>query len=172
MKKGLQYGVSFFFLKNNFEKGYVNGTQGRIIDFDEEELPVVKTFSGRTIIAKPAEWTVEGNDESITQISQIPLRLAWAITVHKSQGMNLDAAEIDLSKCFLEGMGYVAISRLRTLAGLKLVGINDLAFYVNEKAVEMDKDFRQLSQEAIENLRKMSLSQKEKEQKNFLHSSA
>ncbi|KKQ68349.1 MAG: AAA ATPase [Parcubacteria group bacterium GW2011_GWC2_39_11] len=168
----LKRGAHVMFLKNNFEKGYVNGTQGRIIDFDEEELPVVKTFSGRTIIAKPAEWTVEGNDESITQISQIPLRLAWAITVHKSQGMNLDAAEIDLSKCFLEGMGYVAISRLRTLAGLKLVGINDLAFYVNEKAVEMDKDFRQLSQEAIENLRKMSLSQKEKEQKNFLHSSA
>jgi len=168
----LRRGAQVMFLKNNFEKGYVNGTQGRIIYFDEEEMPVVKTFSGRIITAKPAEWIIEGSDEAAAQISQIPLRLAWAITVHKSQGMNLDNAEIDLSKCFLEGMGYVAISRLRTLAGLKLVGINDLAFYVNEKAVEMDNEFRKMSQDAADDLRKMSPMQMEKKQKNFIHSLA
>src|SRR3989338_10798296 len=114
----LKRGAHVMFLKNNFEKGYVNGTQGRIIDFDEEELPVVKTFSGRTIIAKPAEWTVEGNDESITQISQLPLRLACAITVHKSQGMNLDEAIMDLAGVFEYGQGYVALSRVRRFSGL------------------------------------------------------
>jgi len=164
----LKRGAHVMFLKNNFEKGYVNGTQGKVIDFDEDQWPVVKTFSGRIITAKPAEWIVEGSDETIAQISQIPLRLAWAITVHKSQGMNLDVAEIDLSRCFIKGMGYVAISRLRTLAGLKLAGINDLAFYVNEKAVEMDNEFRKMSQDAVDDLMKMPISRIKKDQDNFL----
>ena len=168
----LKRGAQVMFLKNNFERGYVNGTQGRVIDFNEEHLPIVKTFSGRIITARPAGWTIEEDDEAVAQISQIPLRLAWAITVHKSQGMNLDNAEIDLSRCFLKGMGYVAISRLRTLAGLKLMGINDLAFFVNEKAVEMDEEFRQSSQEAVETLKNMPAGQRKKEQDNFIHSLA
>ncbi len=164
----LKQGAQVMFIKNNFEKGYVNGTQGKVVGFDEEDMPIVKTFSGRIITARPVEWMIEGNDEATAQISQIPLRLAWAITIHKSQGMNLDVAEIDLSRCFIKGMGYVAISRLRTLAGLKLVGINDLAFYVNDKAVEMDNEFRQMSQEAVDALKNMEVVKMKKDQDNFL----
>ncbi len=165
----LKQGAQVMFIKNNFEMGYVNGTQGRVIGFNDEQMPIVETFSGRKITAKMAGWTIDDeNDKIKAQINQIPLRLAWAITIHKSQGMNLDTAEIDLSKCFVEGMGYVAISRLRTLAGLKLVGANDLAFYVNEKAVEMDKEFREMSDEAMGDLRKMPTEEIKKEQKRFL----
>jgi ATP-dependent exoDNAse (exonuclease V) alpha subunit len=104
----------------------------------------------------------------VAGISQMPLRLAWAITVHKSQGMNLDTAEIDLSRCFLEGMGYVALSRLRSLKGLKLVGINNLAFCVNPRALKVDKDFRKLSKEAVSELKKMSTGARNKRQKLFI----
>lgn len=166
----LKQGAQVMFIKNNFEMGYVNGTQGKVIGFNNEQMPIVETFSGRRITAKMAGWTIDEDDIIKAQINQIPLRLAWAITIHKSQGMNLDTAEIDLSKCFVEGMGYVAISRLRTLAGLKLMGINDLAFYVNEKAVEMDKEFREMSDESMGDLRKMSAGEIKKEQKRFLHS--
>jgi ATP-dependent exoDNAse (exonuclease V) alpha subunit len=166
----LKRGANVMFIKNNFEKGYVNGTQGEVVDFDEERLPIVKTFSGRLITAKPASWTIDEDDTILAQIRQIPLRLAWAITVHKSQGMNLDSAQIDLSKCFVKGMGYVAISRLRSLDGLNLVGINDLAFYVNEKAVEMDQEFKKMSQISAENLKKLAPAKIRSLQKKFLKS--
>jgi hypothetical protein len=98
----------------------------------------------------------------------MPLRLAWAITVHKSQGMNLSSAEIDLSKCFLEGMGYVALSRLRSLKGLKLMGINNLAFCVNPKAIEVDKSFKNLSKQASDELKKIRPADVVKRQKLFI----
>ncbi|MBU2540042.1 AAA family ATPase [Patescibacteria group bacterium] len=153
----LKKGARVMFLKNNFEVGYVNGTQGKVIDFDTEGLPIVETIYGRKITAKLAGWTVDEEGKIIARINQLPLRLAWAITVHKSQGMNLDAAEIDLSKCFVEGMGYVALSRLRSLAGLKLVAINDMAFYVNEKAFNVDKQLREASKGMAKELKKISL---------------
>jgi ATP-dependent exoDNAse (exonuclease V) alpha subunit len=85
----------------------------------------------------------------VAEITQIPLRLAWAITIHKSQGMNLDAAQIDLSKCFIKGMGYVAISRLRSFDGLHVVGANDTAFLVNEEAIALDAKLKEDSDQAI-----------------------
>ena len=82
--------------------------------------------------------------------------------------MNLDTAEIDLSKCFVRGMGYVAISRLRSLAGLKVVGINDMAFYVNDKAIEMDKEFRKMSARVLAGLKKLGTGKIEKMQETFV----
>jgi hypothetical protein len=75
----------------------------------------------------------------------VPLRLAWAITVHKSQGMSLDAAVIDLARAFEYGQGYVALSRLRTLAGLHLLGLNERALRVHPQAVAKDAEFRAAS---------------------------
>jgi len=164
----LKKGAEVMFLKNNFEAGYVNGTQGRVVDFVAADLPVVKTYDGKKITVKYADWAIEDGKTTVAGISQIPLRLAWAITVHKSQGMNLDNAEIDLSKCFLEGMGYVALSRLRTLKGLKLMGINDLAFRVNPKALELDKEFRKLSKKAVAEFKKMPTTAVRKRQGMFL----
>lgn len=141
----LKKGAVVMFVKNNFDGGYVNGTLGEVIDFDQEYRPIVQTKTGKTIIATPSSWNIEENDEVVASITQIPLRLAWAITVHKSQGMSLDAAEIDLSKSFERGMGYVALSRVKTLNGIRLMGINEMALKVNEQIIEKDREFRGLS---------------------------
>lgn len=143
----LKIGAVVMFVKNNFNRGYVNGTLGKVIDFDENGWPIIKTKSGKNIIAVPTNWNVKKNDVILASIKQIPLRLAWAITVHKSQGMSLDVAEIDLSKSFERGMGYVALSRVRRLDGIKLMGINQMALRVNQQIVEKDKEFRKLSKQ-------------------------
>jgi hypothetical protein len=164
----LKEGAEVMFIKNNFEAGYVNGTQGKVVGFVAANLPVVKTQDGKKITVTYSDWTIEEENLIVAGISQIPLRLAWAITVHKSQGMNLNSAEIDLSKCFLEGMGYVALSRLRSLKGLRLMGINNLAFCVNKRAVEIDESFRKLSKQASAELKKMPSSAIAKRQKLFI----
>ena len=135
--------------KNNFDAGYVNGTLGRVIAFDlDEGYPIIETSDGRKITIKPATWTIAEDGKVLAEIEQIPLRLAWAITVHKSQGMSLDAAEIDLSRAFAYGQGYVALSRVRTLTGLKMLGMSQTALSVDPKIVARDERFRNESEEA------------------------
>jgi len=142
----LKIGAIVMFVKNNFEAGYVNGTLGKVIGYDDNKYPIIETTFGRNIMALPATWNMEENNEVVASVRQIPLRLAWAITVHKSQGMSLDAAEIDLSKSFEYGMGYVALSRIRRLDNIKLIGINQIALRVNPEIVEKDKEFKKLSE--------------------------
>src|SRR3989339_154726 len=156
------------FVKNNYEKRYINGTLGQVIDFDEEKFPIVKTVSGEIIHATPENWNMEEDGFIKATIKQIPLRLAWAITVHKSQGMSLDAAEIDLSKSFEPGMGYVALSRVRTLSGLKLIGFNDMAMQVNNEVLDKDKELLQESQIAVIELQKLEIAEKIKKQQDYL----
>lgn len=142
----LKKGAQVMFIKNNFEMGYVNGTTGRIIGFDKEtKMPIVNVFSGGNILVKPEEWLFEENGRILASIRQIPLRLAWAVTVHKSQGMTLDAAEIDLGKSFEYGMGYVALSRVRSLFGIKLLDFNEMALEINPEIFELDKKLFQIS---------------------------
>lgn len=137
--------------KNNFEAGYVNGTLGRVISFDGEEgTPIIETTEGKRINIKSTTWDMVEDGKIRAQIEQIPLRLAWAITIHKSQGMSLDAAEIDLSKAFVYGQGYVALSRVRSLAGLKILGMSSNALQVDPKIVRRDAGFRSESESAEE----------------------
>jgi len=126
------------FVKNNFEEGYVNGTLGKVVAF-ENGLPVVETHSGKRIYATYTTWEVEDDGKILASATQIPLRLAWAITVHKSQGMSLDSALIDLSQAFVPGQGYVALSRLRRLEGLTLTGLNNMALAVDSYVLELNK---------------------------------
>ena len=135
--------------KNNFEAGYVNGTLARVVRF-EEGYAVIETTDGEFITMKPTTWEIVEDKKVLASIEQLPLRLAWAITVHKSQGMSLDAAEIDLSKAFVYGQGYVALSRVRSLAGLKVLGMHPNALQVDPKVVQQDKRFHAQSEAAEE----------------------
>ncbi len=126
--------------KNNFEAGYVNGTLARVIRFDGG-YPVIETTEGKEILMKTTTWEMAEDGKILASIEQLPLRLAWAITVHKSQGMSLDAAEIDLSKAFVYGQGYVALSRVRSLDGLKVLGMHPNALQVDPKVIAQDTKF-------------------------------
>ncbi len=150
----LKTGAIVMFTKNDQEGRYVNGTLGVVSDFDlEGGHPIIITKGGTTVVAKPAEWKVSEDDSSVKAgIEQVPLRLAWAITVHKSQGMSLDAALMDLSNAFEYGQGYVALSRVRSLQGLHLLGWNDRALRVHPEALAKDADFRRASEDESERL--------------------
>lgn len=165
----LKKGAQVMFVKNSFEQGYVNGTMGQVIGFTEDrKLPIVQTFQGDEIIASPVEWEIEEDSRILAKIRQIPLRLAWAITVHKSQGMSLDAVEVDLTKTFEYGMGYVALSRVRSLEGLSIIGINEIAFETHSEILEIDKEFIKYSQSFLQEFEKMDDEKIEKIQKDFL----
>ncbi|USZ14424.1 AAA family ATPase [Moraxella sp. FZFQ2102] len=159
----LKIGAKVMFVKNMPLLGVYNGTMGEIKAFmgvsgkqykdakaviDEVAYPIVQLNNGGEVLAEPEEWTTEGRDgEVLASVTQVPLCLAWAITVHKSQGMTLDAAEIDLSKTFEMGQGYVALSRLRSLDGLKLLGLKINSLLLDEWVQFIDRRLIELSQE-------------------------
>lgn len=144
----LKKGAVVMFTKNSPTGAFVNGTLGTVLDFDDTiNYPIVKTRKGKTVETEPMDWTITERDRTLAKISQIPLRLAWAMTVHKSQGMSLDAAFIDLQSAFVPGQGYVALSRVRTLSGLYLSGWNETALTVHPDALASDEAFREQSAE-------------------------
>ncbi len=165
----LKKGAQVMFVKNNYEVGYVNGTLGEVINFDKDGFPVVRTFDGAEIVVTRASWEVKEEEKELAAIAQLPLRLAWAITVHKSQGMSLDAAEVDLSRSFIPGMGYVALSRVRSLQGLKLMGMNQMALQVNQEVAEMDREFIRQSNEGVLYLHSLDQEKIVQKQTDFLH---
>lgn len=154
-------GAKVMFVKNLPLLGVYNGTMGEVVgfigvsgkaykatdaDISETAYPLVRLNTGGEVAAEPEEWTVEDKDGTVlASYTQVPLCLAWAITVHKSQGMTLDAAEIDLSKTFEMGQGYVALSRLRSLDGLKLLGFNIKSLLLDEWVQRIDQRFIELS---------------------------
>ncbi len=153
----LKIGAVVMFIKNDREGRYVNGTCGVVTRFDAiDGWPVVQTVDHKTILATPEEWVFEEHGITQATLIQVPLRLAWAMTIHKSQGMTLDAAEIDLGHAFEPGMGYVALSRVRRLDGLKLMNLNDMALKVHPKILAHDAVFVRCSNAVNEQLHAMT----------------
>lgn len=151
----LKVGALVMFTRNNWDTGYVNGTIGTVIEFLRGGAPIVETRAGKRIVVLEAEWKfVNSSGHTTASIRQLPLRLAWAMTVHKSQGMSLDQAHIDLSRAFEFGQGYVAISRVRSLEGLSLAGFNKKALQMHPTIVKADAEFRRLSDITMEKFNK------------------
>jgi len=154
----LKKGAVVIFIKNNAEEGYVNGTTGIVQSFSPiDNMPIVRTNDGRKIKLEPEDWSLENDSGKVTAtVSQVPLRLAWAITIHKSQGMTLDAAEIDLSKTFETGQGYVALSRIKNIEGLRLMGLNPMALRVDPLILHVDERIKMASQKAADTIMSFS----------------
>ena len=135
--------------KNNPMQGFANGTLGVVVGFDQtSKFPVIKTKDGDILTIEPMEWVVEEGGRIRAKITQVPLRLAWAMTIHKSQGMSMDAAAMDLSGVFEHGHGYVALSRVRSLSGLHLLGWSERALLVHPAVARQDALFRERSEDA------------------------
>lgn len=122
----LKVGARVIFTRNDLEQRWVNGTQGEVIEL-QDGMVRVRIFSNDSEVEViPMSWEHANgygkNKKVIASVKQMPLRLAWAITIHKSQGMTLDKAVIDVSRVFATGQAYVAISRVRSLDGVYLQG--------------------------------------------------
>lgn len=165
----LKIGAAVMCTKNNPEQGFINGTLGVVTRFEKDSgYPVMRTQSKQEILVEPLEWTMEEDGKVTARITQIPLRLAWAMTIHKSQGMTMDGAVIDLSAAFEFGQGYVALSRVRRLSGLYLLGFNERALQVHPNVFSRDAIFRECSKQAVLALEKVSMGELEKQQQNFV----
>lgn len=106
------------------DRGLVNGSRGVVTGFQNKN-PVVKFVSGITMVIEPHRWTIDNTGKQSVVVRQIPLILAWAMTIHKSQGGSLDLAEIDIGSSLFEyGQAYVALSRVRYLNGLRILNLS------------------------------------------------
>ncbi|PWG64709.1 DEAD/DEAH box helicase [Bifidobacterium callitrichidarum] len=151
----LKTGAAVMALRNDSDHQFVNGSLGTVRGFAPEAKggwPIVEFENGNIVTMKPADWEMMDGDTVLASVRQVPLRCAWAITIHKSQGMTLDRAVMDLRRTFAPGMGYVALSRVESLDGLYLAGGNERMFLVSPDAVMLDGDLREASAAASDQL--------------------
>lgn len=123
----------------DFDKGLINGSCGEITALDKDGI-TVKFDNGIETNVEKHEFEYYYNDEKVASMTQYPLKLAYAITIHKSQGMTLDNVVVDCNKIFEEGQTYVALSRVRSINGLYLKGFTEDKIKVNKKVVEFYKN--------------------------------
>lgn len=142
----LKKGAQVMFIKNDPDRRFINGTLGEVRSIDKNCIAVRLAESGKTIEVEPMEWqniryqfddeTKEISSKQIGRFKQYPLKAAWAITVHKSQGLTFDKAIIDVHAAFSPGQAYVALSRCRTLEGLVLSSPVSASVFMKDKAVD------------------------------------
>lgn len=169
----LKVGAQVMFVKNDlsFDKKYFNGKMGIIQSLSKEEILVHFPEENTTIEVEKYEWenirykvdelTKEIEEEVLGTFVHYPIKLAWAITVHKSQGLTFDKAALDVSQVFLPGQAYVALSRLRSLNGLILLSPLRMNGISNDQDV-MDYSLNKASDDFLKNSLHF-------ETKNFIH---
>ena len=118
------------------ENGLANGSRGVISGFTPDDLPIVKFLNGKESVIENYTWEVKENDVKVLNVTQIPLKVAYAISIHKSQGASLDYAEIDLESVFEYGQAYVGLSRIKSLKGLSIKSIDYSKIIAHPAAVE------------------------------------
>jgi len=135
-KVNLKVGAQVVLLRNSSQT-LVNGSRGVVVSLNPD--PEVRFLSGETKVVgqEKEEFDVMGPG-GVRQAMrlQVPLRLSWAMTIHKSQGMSIDLLEVDLREVFEAGQAYVALSRARTLEGLRVLGYNPSKFWTNPRVIE------------------------------------
>lgn len=112
-----------------------NGSRGVVVGFDGD-IPIVKFLNGVTMAIIHKTWTIEENCEPIFMFTQIPLKVAFAVSSHKVQGITIDYAEVDLANIFEFGQAYVALSRCRTLEGLSILHLNKECFKAHPRVID------------------------------------
>lgn len=142
----LKKGAQVMFIKNDPERRFINGTLGEVKSIDKNSIAVRLAESGTIIDVEPMEWqniryqfdeeSKEISSRQIGRFKQYPLKAAWAITVHKSQGLTFDKAIIDVHAAFSPGQAYVALSRCRTLDGLVLSSPVSSSVFMRDNAVD------------------------------------
>ena len=151
----LKAGAEVMAVRNDPDHQYVNGSLGTVRGFANENKggwPIVEFENGNIVTMNPASWQMMDGETVLAEVAQVPLRCAWAITIHKSQGMTLDSAVMDLKRTFAPGMGYVALSRVERLDGLYLTGVNERMFLMSDDAIRLDGDLRAKSAAAVRQL--------------------
>ena len=129
---------------NGIDEGLANGSRGIIIDFtnDEKQNPIVYFLNGKTIEIKPKDYKIEEEKDSVIK-KQIPLIHAWAITIHKAQGMSLEYIETDIGNSIFEyGQAYVVLSRIKNLEGLSLINIDYSRIKANPKIIKFYENLK------------------------------
>lgn len=139
----LKVGAQVMMIKNTFQKeGIINGSLGVVQDFSPKKFyPIVEFANGKILTIAPEEWIIDRFDHDAKQViteaavTQIPLILSWAITIHKSQGLTLDKISCDLSNIFSAGQAYVALSRARSLDSVFISSIDFKKIITNQDAI-------------------------------------
>lgn len=140
----LKIGAQVMLLKNiNINDGLVNGARGIVIGYTNPGgIPIVKFKSNKDYIAKPEKWIIKTPTGGLLTRKQIPLKLAWAFSIHKSQGLTLDCVEMSLSKVFEAGQAYVALSRAQSLESIRILDFNAKQVWANADVLRFYKMFR------------------------------
>jgi len=141
----LKVGAKVIMIRNNPKEGYVNGSMGYIDSITYQKIFV--RIDGALVAVEQEDFNKNENEEDDRKFLQFPIKLGWAITIHKSQGMTLNGeVYMDLSKCFEVGQGYVALSRLTSLDNLILGGLNSKALEVSSLIAKVDPYIKKASE--------------------------
>ncbi|XP_055058561.2 ATP-dependent DNA helicase PIF1 isoform X1 [Misgurnus anguillicaudatus] len=141
----LKVGAQVMLTKNlDVQRGLVNGARGVVVDFQpgSQGLPRVRFLCGAVEVMKRERWMFKASGGLYLSRQQLPLKLAWAISIHKSQGMTLDCVEISLARVFESGQAYVALSRARSLEGLRVMDFDPRVVQANQDVLIFYKKLR------------------------------